>query len=145
MGKNRRSLGNVLVNPRYQLRFIFWAAFACVMVIMYFGVLLFASLRQYQAVMLANASPALQESLANEYNQILFRMVGGSLVILATAVIVGLFLSHRTAGPLHQLKQAFDRVREGNWNTRVVFRDHDEFRDLGDSFNRLMDSLQKRS
>jgi nitrogen fixation/metabolism regulation signal transduction histidine kinase len=145
LGRDRRQLRNILINPRYQTRFILWAALSGLFVIAYFGMLLLQSFRQYQETAMARASIPLRELLNEEYTAVVLQLLTGSLIIFITAMIVGIFLSHRTAGPMHQLKLAFNRVRSGKWNTRVVFRDADEFQDLGDRFNKMMETLEERS
>jgi nitrogen fixation/metabolism regulation signal transduction histidine kinase len=144
MKKNRRSIRNAIVNPGYQMRFVMWAGIFCLLVIVFYGTLLYSSMRQYHDMMSSHSTPLFHAQLAEDYAQIWNRMTLGTLVIFSTALLVGLFLSHRIAGPMYQLKNAFDKVRDGKWDTRVVFRDNDEFRDLGNSFNQLMESLEKK-
>lgn len=66
------------------------------------------------------------------------------IVILACIVIYVIFLSHRTAGPLHKLKLAMDQVGEGDLSTKLKFRKHDEIHDVAESFNRMVENLRER-
>jgi HAMP domain-containing protein len=59
--------------------------------------------------------------------------------------LMGVLLSHRTAGPLYHFKRVFDEIRSGNPKQRVRLRPKDEFQDVAKSFNDMMDSLQNPS
>lgn len=65
-------------------------------------------------------------------------------VILAFIVIYVIYLSHRTAGPLHKLKQAMDQVGEGDFSSKLKFRKHDEIHDVAESFNRMVENLKNK-
>jgi nitrogen fixation/metabolism regulation signal transduction histidine kinase len=65
-------------------------------------------------------------------------------VVLAFIVIYVIYLSHRTAGPLYKLKEAMDRVGEGDLSIKLKFRKHDEIHDVAESFNRMVENLRKK-
>jgi two-component system sensor histidine kinase YesM len=67
------------------------------------------------------------------------------ILILATAVvfilIISLLFSGRISTPARQLKRAMEEVRGGDLTARVDIRSGDEMEYLGDSFNRMVETL----
>jgi hypothetical protein len=64
-------------------------------------------------------------------------LVGG-VFILCIFNVLGLFASHRIAGPLHRLRKHLDAAGEGATSADVRFRDGDYFPELAKACNRLM-------
>ena len=65
-------------------------------------------------------------------------------IILVFVVVYIIYVSHRTAGPLHHLKEAMDKVGEGDFSVKVKFRKNDEIHDVADSFNKMVQALRKK-
>jgi methyl-accepting chemotaxis protein len=66
------------------------------------------------------------------------------VVISAIAVVYIIFISHRTAGPLHKLKSVMGKVGEGDLSMRLKFRRNDEIHDVAESFNKMVEGLRKK-
>ena len=66
------------------------------------------------------------------------------IVVLAGAFTLVILISHRTAGPLHSLKKAMERVAGGDLSTRITFRKNDEIHDIAYTFNAMVEKLQER-
>ncbi len=142
--QKHRSIRNFLISPSYQFRFIFWAVFACLCLIFYFTAILYSSIRQYHLAIMTDLPPAMSTDLEIRYSAIIARLSAGSLTILVICVVVGVVISHKTAGPLYQLRNVFDKVLSGDLAARVKFRKEDEFPELAESFNAMMDEVQKK-
>lgn len=59
------------------------------------------------------------------------------LAILILTFFITKLTSHKVSGPMHRLKIEMERILEGDLKTPVKFRSDDEFKNLGDIFNRL--------
>jgi two-component system OmpR family sensor kinase/two-component system sensor histidine kinase BaeS len=70
-------------------------------------------------------------------------IVASVLVSLLIAAILGAALFNQVTSPLRQLKKAADAVGTGNFKERVSIHSHDEFADVGRSFNQMAESLDK--
>jgi nitrogen fixation/metabolism regulation signal transduction histidine kinase len=66
------------------------------------------------------------------------------LIILACIFIYMLFVSHRTAGPMHHLCQAMEKVRRGDLSVRIKFRKNDEFQGVAETFNKMVEGLKDK-
>jgi methyl-accepting chemotaxis protein len=64
------------------------------------------------------------------------------LIVLVLALAVWAFrLTHRIVRPVHTLHRALDALVEGDLGVRVELHREDEFREVGDALNRLVDEF----
>jgi signal transduction histidine kinase len=66
-------------------------------------------------------------------------LVGGGGIILA--ILLSSWAAALVTRPVEKLARAAQEVADGNWNTRVEVRGHDEVSQLADSFNRMTTEL----
>jgi HAMP domain-containing protein len=67
-------------------------------------------------------------------------MIGLGIVILA--VLVSLLVSRELVRPLHQLKEATDRISRGDLGVKLELRSADEIGELADSFDRMVAAIK---
>ncbi|WP_188453320.1 sensor histidine kinase [Virgibacillus oceani] len=70
---------------------------------------------------------------------ILFGFLFGGLITL----MIGYFLSKKITRPLSQLVSGIGHVSKGNTKFRVTIDSKDEFKQLGDAFNQMTDTLER--
>ncbi|QAY66195.1 ATP-binding protein [Paenibacillus protaetiae] len=73
--------------------------------------------------------------------QLLYVVVGIIGFLLST--LLAFFLSTKIQQPLLQLKKAADSISQGNYKMRVEIRSSDEIGELGKTFNRMTDELDR--
>jgi methyl-accepting chemotaxis protein len=140
----KRTLKNLLINPQYQLRYVFWLSSTG------FGLVLVNALIAYSYinenyVTLVDLSPMSEEAKSQLYGELRHLILALSVVsftFMTLIFVLGVFLSHRTAGPMYHFKRVFEEIRDGNLNQRVHLRPKDEFQDVAKSFNEMMDSIK---
>jgi methyl-accepting chemotaxis protein len=66
------------------------------------------------------------------------------IILIAFIIVYVIFISHRTAGPLHKLKLAMDQVGEGDLSIQLKFRKNDEIHDVAETFNKMVEKLRQR-
>lgn len=71
-------------------------------------------------------------------------LVVSSLVGTVLVLFFALFYSHRMAGPLFNLKRSMRQAESGDWNVPVKIRKQDEFHDVEEALNRLLQAGQAR-
>ena len=69
-------------------------------------------------------------------------MIGGIISIVIATVLM-LFYSHRLAGPVYKLRKGLEKMIEGDYGEKLVFRKGDEFQGLAEVINRLQDKLRE--
>lgn len=60
---------------------------------------------------------------------------------VAVAIVVGLFLAHQIAAPLHALTAAAKRIARGDLSQRVALEGRDEIGELAAAFNTMAEAL----
>jgi len=136
-----RKLKNLIINPKYQAKYVFWVS-STGMILVVVNALVFYSRVKENYSILVELSPMTDEAktqLYSELNQIVVQLFGISAVFLLMVGIVGLVFSHRTAGPMYHFKRVFKLIQEGKTDARVRLRPSDDFHDVADGFNAMMD------
>lgn len=142
--KQRRNLKNFLINPRYQLKYIFWLTFTGFLLIGINAFTFYWYVSENYAI-LVELSPMTDEAknqLYSELNHIVLALAIFSGLFLAAVATLGVILSHRTAGPMFHFKRVFKDIRTGKKQSRIHLRPNDDFQDVAQEFNSMMDSLK---
>jgi two-component system phosphate regulon sensor histidine kinase PhoR len=82
-----------------------------------------------------------------DINNLLFRLSTRVLfiilVILACALLVAYIFSRSISMPLKNLGDASHQIASGNFDTKVFFKNKDEFREVADSFNFMTEHIKQ--
>lgn len=141
----KRSLKNLWLNPKFQMKYVFWLS-ATGLVLVAVNALVFYRFVSENYAILVDLSPMTDEAKAQLYHElhsIIGLIIAFSFLFLLATSIVGVVLSHRTAGPLYKFKKVFGEIRDGRRNLRLHLRPNDDFKDVAQVFNEMMDSLEK--
>lgn len=144
--KKQRKLRNLIVNPQYQLRYIFWLSLSGVLLIVIYSCLVYYYVSENYAL-IVELAPITDEAKAQLYSElrgVVIRLSGLSLFFVGFTGILGLFFSHRTAGPLYHFNRIFKEIGGGNTQARVRLRPTDDFREVAASFNEMMDEIETK-
>jgi methyl-accepting chemotaxis protein len=91
---------------------------------------------------------ASQEFIDLKYNDLLnfvWILLAVATVTTIVLAVYSLIVSHRTAGAGYRIQVVIDDIKSGNAAARIHLRENDEFQDLAQSFNDLMDQMGKKS
>ena len=139
----KRSLRNFLINPVYQLKYIFWVgASGFALVILNAGVFYYYIRENY--AILVELSPMTEETKAQLYSElysIMIKLGAGSILFLVLVALFGVVLSHRTAGALYHFNKIFNAIKSGQTSARIKLRPSDDFQEVAREFNEMMDAL----
>ena len=75
--------------------------------------------------------------------QVNITILFGFLVAVLLSLIVGLFLSKKITKPLTQLVSGIEQVSKGKTNHQISIDSKDEFRQLGEAFNNMTETLER--
>ncbi|MEO5971136.1 MAG: methyl-accepting chemotaxis protein [Bdellovibrionia bacterium] len=138
-----RKWRNILIDPGYQSRYLFWLSFTSLSLIFLYGGLTYHYISENYSI-LVDLSPMTDEAkiqLYKELREIIFKISGISFIFLIVTTFLGLIQSHRTAGALFHFRKVFEAIRDGNRERRIRLRPKDEFQAAAKSFNEMMDVL----
>ncbi len=140
----RHKRRNFLVNPRFQLRFAFFISSWVIGLSLMFPLMLDEALTVIIELVIRDPrGPEVAQILAAKKD--LFRnLYIFELIFVLVVFFLGIFLSHRIAGPLYKLDQYFrEAARTGRLRSGLRFRSGDHFLELAENYNRMVDSVQK--
>ena len=67
-----------------------------------------------------------------------------SFMIILVLAVRALIVTHRAAGAIYHIRRLVEAVKSGNTGERIHLRETDEFRDLAQSGNEMLDVLQRK-
>ena len=89
----------------------------------------------------------LDESTINGFLKPLFISV--NLVAIASValllVVTGFWMMERVKGPLYRISRELARIREGNLEGPINLRGKDEFKDVAEALNGMLDGMRERA
>ena len=88
--------------------------------------------------------PLSQAELETNRNYLLALLFVIQFAFLGIVFVVSIFLSHKIAGPMYKLKNHLQGLREGAEIKPVFFRDGDNFHEIAEEVNLLMDHLSSQ-
>ena len=141
-----RKIKNLIINPQYQMRYIFWLT-GSGLVLVVLNTLIFYSKVRENYEFLVEMSPMTDEAkslLFQELRHIAWSIGFSSIAFLLLVAILGVVVSHRTAGPLYHFQRIFNEIKKGRMDARVRLRPKDDFQNVAVTFNEMMDQLEKK-
>ncbi len=122
--------------------FIFFVGFVCTAVNAY----LYYSyvVDSYEFIFRYSSLP--QEFIDQRYRDLLnfgLSLCLVTLLIILMIAVWALFVTHRAAGAVYHMARVIEAIRSGNTKERIHLREKDEFQDVANAFNQMMDELQK--
>ncbi|MDX9701500.1 MAG: hypothetical protein RBU23_00500 [Candidatus Auribacterota bacterium] len=90
------------------------------------------------------SAEAEQISLSDISRGMYYFIIGGVAFSSVVFALIGIFVSHKIAGPLYRLKRYMTIVRNGRYSHEIRFRKDDQLHDMADIFNQMVMSLEIR-
>ena len=142
----QRSKKNILIIPGFQGRMILFVLLTGSICMILNGYLYYSYVADSYAFILKHSTLP-QELAAQRYRDLLvfgLSLAAATLVATLIFAVWALFVTHRAAGSVYQIRRVIEEIKAGNVNQRVHLRENDEFQDVAKSFNEMVDVLQKR-
>lgn len=140
----RRRRRNYLVNRSVQPRHMGMSALFILLISLLTGWSVYSTI--FVALTEKISSEPGLDLILVEINEMLLARV--SLVILAgmcASVVITMFISHRIAGPIFRIRGALEEMAEGRIPRKITLRKRDEFKELAETVNSLIEKLEDMS
>ena len=129
-----------LIVKKFQLKYVglilllmFLTAAMCAYVVYYTSMLLMGE-------KLASVYP--QGRLVYVVKIVNFRILLSLIFVTPLVAVIGIFLSHRIAGPIYRMETFMNNVASGNLASRITLRRKDELITLADGINYIVDTMR---
>lgn len=83
-----------------------------------------------------------QGRLVSAVNTINIRIMITVLLITPLVALMGIYLSHKIAGPIIRMERYINDMASGNLSSKLILRKGDELLTLADGINRLAESMK---
>ena len=92
------------------------------------------------------ADASINEVLVSEsfYSLVVPSMLIIQAIGLAVILYLGLFVSHRMAGPIYRLEKCAEQIEAGDLSLNVRIRPHDEFQELAAAMDRMVKGVREK-
>lgn len=92
----------------------------------------------------ANGVVARQEALAAEQRTMMRALVGGLGLMVVLIGLLGIYFTHKVAGPVYKMKLLLTAVGNGKLNFQSKLRKGDELQDFFETFATMVEKLKAR-
>jgi signal peptidase II len=146
MGKNKRQLKNIIINPEFQLKLVFYF-FSVSLAILGVMILILNIYITDLHKILSNVDHIsindLELALAS-LNKILYVSIVFVLAALGTTVVFTTIISHRIAGPMFAIVKYIEQMLAGDYDNKRILRPSDELHPIMEKLHELSDQLKKK-
>jgi nitrogen fixation/metabolism regulation signal transduction histidine kinase len=85
-----------------------------------------------------------QATIAAQQRQMLLSLSLGLALMVIFVAAVGIYVTHKVAGPIYKMKMLLRGVEQGKLNFQGKLRKGDELQDFFEAFSRMVDALRQR-
>lgn len=144
---NRRKMKNMLINCHYQGRLVVTVLAFGFLACLFNGMLFFQYVSENYTAILAGEhfEPAILDAMEQDLRNFAISLLILSLLAFCGLAYYLLFITHRAAGAAYHIHRVIKDIQKGNLTSRIHLRKKDEYQDLAQSFNALMDQMQQES
>ena len=87
-------------------------------------------------------APAVGTGMATKRQSLILVLALWQLGFTTLVFIIGIFFTHRIAGPVYKMKKHLKLIRDGHTSDDLYFRKGDHFQELADEFNLTINKIR---
>ena len=149
--QHKRKLRNYLLDVGLQLRYTVFIIAVAVFLTAFLGHRIYVATQETTRIvtMTAAADPSIERELRTQFEAndrvVLWGIVGFGVLLLVTVTGAGIWMTHKIAGPLHNIGSAFSRVRDNKLPADMGnLRKGDELQAFHAGFREMYDAIRAR-
>ncbi len=132
---------NFLVDKKFQFRFLGSVIILTIFIMLLSAVITYYILYEQMQKFLTTIPVDVLYSVASV---ICLTSLSVLLILLPLVILLGIFMSHKIAGPIMRMEKLLEDVGDGNLNIHIKLRKGDELISLANAINRMVDKLKSR-
>ena len=149
--QHKRKLRNYLLDIGLQLRYTVFIIAVAVFLTAFLGYRIYAATQETTRIvtMTAAVDPSVERELRAQFQAndrvVLWGIVGFGVLLVLTVSVAGIWMTHKIAGPLHNIGSAFARVRDNRLPADLGnLRKGDELQAFHAGFREMYDAIRGR-
>lgn len=169
-GRHQRSVKNYLIDSRFQLKYTGIIVGATLVISLILGLFLWSTSnkvvdesRKISDVVkmsikddpvygdnpeltkaFSDSSSESDQKVLAQQRAMMVGVIGGLAVLVVLIGLLGIYFTHKVAGPIYKMKLLHKQVGSGKLSFRGGLRKGDELQDFFESFQAMVDSLRER-
>jgi hypothetical protein len=147
----KRKLRNYLLDVGLQLRYTVFIIAVAVFLTAFLGHRIYVATQETTRIvtMTAAVDPGVEKELRAQFEAndrvVLWGIVGFGVLLVVTVSVAGIWMTHKIAGPLHNIGSAFARVRDDKLPADMGnLRKGDELQAFHAGFREMYDAIRAR-
>ena len=129
-----------LVAKKFQLRYVGMILLLVSLTAVMCSYVIYYTMMLTMGDKLANVYP--QGRLISIVNMVNFRILLSMLLVAPLAVVIGIYASHKIAGPIFRIEKFLGSMAGGDLSSPLNLRRNDELISLANGINRVIDSVK---
>lgn len=149
--QHKRKLRNYLLDIGLQLRYTVFIIAVAVFLTAFLGYRIYAATQETTRIvtMTASVDPSMERELRTQFEAndrvVLWGIIGFGVLLVVTVSAAGIWMTHKIAGPLHNIGSAFARVRDNKFPADLGnLRKGDELQEFHASFREMYEAIRTR-
>ncbi len=130
-----------LIDPKFQLRMSIYICFFVFISSLIYPFTIYDLISQFMQFA-AHYAPDLSKTMASKRQSLILILALWQLGFTTLVFIIGIFFTHKIAGPIFKMKKHLRMIREGQVTEDLHFRKGDHFQDLAVEFNKTMHKIR---
>ena len=118
--------------------------FGTILLLTYTFILIVSMFLSPASIPMPNAPLAEKKETVNQFIVLVYRFWPAFSISFILSLILGLFLTHRLAGPLYRFEQTIKAILSGDLSVRIRLREKDEFQELALLLNQAIVEIDQR-
>lgn len=131
-----------LIDPRFQIKFSLSICLILFVSSLIYPLTIYDLMSQF-IDFAAKHSNEIASTINQKRQSLVIILILWQLGFTALVFIIGIFFSHKIAGPIYKLKKHLRLIREGKATEDLYFRQGDNFHDLADEINETFNALKE--
>jgi signal transduction histidine kinase len=135
----------MLINRHYQGRLVITVLAFGFLACLFNGLLFYNYVDGHYTTIFADGHlpSAVTESLEQDLKHFAIILLMLSLIAFCCLAFYLLVITHRAAGAAYHIHRVIKEIQIGKLSSRIHLREKDEYQELAESFNALMDQMQQ--
>ncbi len=149
--QHKRKLRNYLLDVGLQLRYTLVIIAVAVFLTAFLGYRIYVATQETTRIvtMTVAADPSVERELRAQFEAndraVLWGILGFGMLLVVTVTAAGIWMTHKIAGPLHNIGSAFSRVRDNKLPSDMGnLRKGDELQAFHAGFREMYDAIRAR-
>lgn len=141
--KNIAKRSIFIVNRPFQVKYSLLFALGGILVAMLFCAHIFYFLNEYLQVVIPDYAdrPQVYAFVMSEKRKLILYLLLLVSLLGCFLFFMGIVFTHKIAGPIMVVKRRMAAIERGDFGAQIKLRKGDEFKDLAESFNNMLNSL----